>query len=431
MKFRPAPICGTTLDEPATQQSLPMASETLLVTVICLIIILFAYSLIFQKSETPRVLRGVLQSRNALRSSTLASRAALNQRLVEIFDIDNAFTTTDPVYHSRFTKEIRGKLDTRDEGWRTLATSTFDNLRHIILLKQETQGDKKYVQLTPLVQSLVFRFVLHKFFRNIPSPSEDDVEIITTCINSLWLATKFHGSQADTNLLETQKQLERRLRKVFEKSPTDRINGRASPLNIIIPAYESVWRVALRCFLEAPFHNQGKEINESITLVDYQRIFARFMRDPSPSVFETPFQNTQISIKHVVDEALRLYTPTRRIHRQTEHGMVKIDVEWLHRDSASWGLDAEEFRPRRWEGTRLRGVNGKLAFLPFGLGALSCPAKEFAPMMIGILVAALMGGVGEAWELTDEGNGGDVLSDGVLDGGREAYAGLWLRKIES
>lgn len=52
-------------------------------------------------------------------------------------------------------------------------------------------------------------------------------------------------------------------------------------------------------------------------------------------------------------------------------------------------------------------------------------------MMIGILVAALMGGVGEAWELTDEGNGGDVLSDGVLDGGREAYAGLWLRKIES
>jgi hypothetical protein len=408
-----------------------MASKAFLVTVVCLAIVLFAYSLILPKSKTPRVLRGVLQSRHALRSSTLASRAAPNQRLLEIFKIDNAFTTSDPVYHSRFTKEIGGKLNTPDEGWRTLATSTFDNLRHTILLKQEKQGDKKYVRLNPLVQSLVFRFVLLKFFPDIPSPSEDDVEIITTCINSLWLATKFHGSQADANLFETQMQLERSLRKVFEKSPTDRINGRVSPLNIIIPAYESAWRVALRCFLEARFRSQGNEVDESIPLVDYQRVFARFMRDPNPSVLESPFQNTQISIKHVVNEALRLYAPTRRIHRQTEYGVVKIDLEWLHRDPASWGLDAEEFRPLRWQGVLLRGVNGKMEFLPFGLGALSCPAKEFAPMMIGILVGALMGGVGEAWELTDEENGGDVLGDGVLDGGREAYAKLWLRKIES
>jgi Cytochrome P450 len=90
-----------------------------------------------------------------------------------------------------------------------------------------------------------------------------------------------------------------------------------------------------------------------------------------------------------------------------------------------------EFRPERWENVLLRGVNEKLAFLPFGLGALSCPAKDFAPMMIAVLVGALMGGVSDAWKLVDEGTDGDVLGVEVLDGGREAYAGLCLRKIES
>jgi hypothetical protein len=88
-----------------------------------------------------------------------------------------------------------------------------------------------------------------------------------------------------------------------------------------------------------------------------------------------------------------------------------------------------EFTPERRDGVCLNGLNGKIAFLPFGLRDLSCPAKKVALMMIGILVGALMGGVGEWWELVDGKVRGDVLGDEVLDGEREAYAGLRLRKI--
>jgi hypothetical protein len=322
-------------------------------------------------------------------------------------------------------------LQTRDEKWKILATTAFNNFRESLLLEQETHGDGKFVKLVPLVQYLVFRVILLKFFPQIPEPSKDDVKFITARINSLWLATKYHSSQTDANLPETKMRLERGLREIFEKSPTDQMDGRANPLNIIIPAYESIWRVVLRCFLEVRFRAQGKETDDGVENFDCQPIFARFMHMPNPSVFETPFMDTHISIKHIVNEALRLYPPTRRIHRQIENERVKIDVEWLHRDPVSWGLDAEEFRPERWEGVRLKGGHAKLAFLPFGVGALSCPAVKFAPMMMGVLVGVLMEGVDDGWELVDSWIGGDVLGTRVLDGGREAYAGLCLRKIEN
>ena len=137
----------------------------------------------------------------------------------------------------------------------------------------------------------------------------------------------------------------------------------------------------LRCFLEVTFRNHGSDAG-----LKYKQIFDHFMSHPNHPVLETSFQDTQISVKHIVNEALRLYPPTRRIHQQLNNEMVKIDVEWLHHDPAFWGADVEEFKPERWQDPLWRGVGGKLVFMPFGLGDLSCPAKKFAPMMIGILV---------------------------------------------
>ncbi|KAE9375981.1 hypothetical protein N431DRAFT_532153 [Stipitochalara longipes BDJ] len=341
--------------------------------------------------------------------------------------IDDALTTTDQVYHANWVREVRVILNTRDDEWNALATFALSNLRHTLLLNQIQVKKKRLVYLVQLVQSLVFRIVLSKFFPEVLQPVEKDVRFLTAHINSLWLATKLHPSQADINVLELKRQLEIQLRKIFQISPNKQIGSKANPLNIIIPAYESLWRVVLRCFLEVRFRQNLKHVDE----VDYSRIFSRFMGHPNPSVFEAPFQDTHISIKHIVNEALRLYPPTRRIHRQLTNEMVKIDVEWLHRDSISWGPDAEDFRPERWEGVLLKDVERKLApaFMPFGLSDLSCPAKSFAPIMIGLLVGALMGGVGEGWDLVDEKMAGDVLEAKVLDGRREAYAGLRLRKI--
>jgi hypothetical protein len=402
------------------------------VPALCLTAALWVYFRFFYTNhgnKQPRTLRDLQQCRIALRSSTLASRAAPNQRLAEVFNIDNALTTTNRVYHDSIVQGIRLNLQTPDDEWNTLATFALNNLRHTILLNLVVEDGQKSAVLVPVVQSLVFRVVLLKFFPKIIKPSEDDVQYITTQINLLWLATKHGPSQADSDLLEMKGQLKVRLRRVFGKSPDEQINGRANPLNIIIPAYESIWRVVLRCFLEVRFRKFENEIEESVTKRKYKMIFRNFMSHPNPSVFESSFQDTHIAVKHIVNEALRLYPPTRSIHRQLNNEMVRIDVEWLHRDPVSWGRDAEEFKPERWVGVLLKGVDGKMAFTPFGLGGLSCPAKKFAPMMIGILVGALVGGVDEGWEVVDEKLGGDVLGTKVLDGGREAYEGLRLRRF--
>lgn len=52
-----------------------------------------------------------------------------------------------------------------------------------------------------------------------------------------------------------------------------------------------------------------------------------------------------------------------------------------------------------------------------------------APMLTGVLVGALMGGVSERWELVAYGSD-ELLGKKVLDGGREAYAELRLKKVE-
>lgn len=56
-----------------------------------------------------------------------------------------------------------------------------------------------------------------------------------------------------------------------------------------------------------------------------------------------------MSVKHIVDEALRLYPPTRRIYRSLHNGCeIAVDVEFLHRDQKTWGEDAGVFDPKRW-----------------------------------------------------------------------------------
>jgi len=401
-----------------------MAFQDLCILVLCIFAASWVYFSIFHNSRTPRTVRDLQQCREILKASTLSSRAAPNQRLVEVFNINNALTTTNWVYHDYWVREIRVRLNTQDEEWNTLATFASSNLCRTLLLNQVQGENERSVNLAQLVQSLVFRIVLQKFFHKVPQPGEVDVQFITSRINSLWLATKHHTSQSDANILDLKMELEGRLRTIFELPPTGKIAGKDNPLNTIIPAYESLWRVVLRCFLEVHF----KE-NATTDQIDYARIFSRFMAHPNTSVFEAPFQDTDISIKHIVNESLRLYPPTRRIHRQLKDEVVKIDVEWLHRDPLSWGPDAQEFRPQRWEGVLKKDVKAKMAFLPFGLGELSCPARNFAPMLIGVLVGSLMGGVGEGWVLVGEGSD-DVLEAKVLDGGREAYAGLRLRKSE-
>jgi hypothetical protein len=363
----------------------------------------------------------------------LSQRALPNQRLVSAFGIDNAFTTTDPIWHAKFVHDAKEKIritDTRH--WKTLATAAADHItRRASKLCPTGSGS---IHLVPFIQVLVFNIVMMQFFPEIAVPSEDDVKTITSLINTLWLASKqdqdHPSSSTSTSQFEKHKaELSCAIPKVFGVYA----KGRDNPLNILIPAYETLWRIVLRAFLEIRFR--------SAVHSDLTPIFRRFIENPSRLTFELSHYSSGISIKHLVNESLRLYPPTRRIYRQMglDDGARKerlgVDVEALQRQESIWGNNALDWDPRRW----VNKIKTNEGFVPFGMGKFECPARgSFGPMMVGVLVGSLVLGFpdkdGVRWEVADEAEreGLEEIFGGAgvpLQGGREAYVGLRLVKV--
>ncbi|EPE30528.1 Cytochrome P450 [Glarea lozoyensis ATCC 20868] len=271
-----------------------------------------------------------------------------------------------------------------------------------------------------------------------------DIQYITSNINSLWMASK----DCSLEPLPQKKALLEQLSNIFSIFPPLDPNGDSrNPLNIILPAYETLWRVVLRCFLEVHFRATSNQ-------AEMQDSLNSLMSCPTQETFED-VSAEGISAKVIVREALRLYPPTRRIHRlispinPVPHGpwyqllnlldmaptndpevIHAIDVEHLHRTPEIWGEDSLTFNPSRTHDAK------QVGFMPFGARPFVCPAgNSFAPMMIGICVGALIKAFpddaeGEGWKLMDvEGKRVDLAKiDGPLDNGREGFSGLVLTR---
>ena len=115
------------------------------------------------------------------------------------------------------------------------------------------------------------------------------------------------------------------------------------------------------------------------------------------------------------------------VHGET----VAIDVEYLQRMEEVWGANAKDFRPSRWiEVESEPDAEHKKAWMPFGNGSYRCPVHNLAPMMIGILVGILLESFGSSmWRLV--GQNESALNEEVLENGREAFEGLWIRKVRT
>ncbi len=80
---------------------------------------------------------------------------------------------------------------------------------------------------------------------------------------------------------------------------------------------------------------------------------------------------------------------------------MKIDIEFLHGDQITSERDGSAFRPKRWEVVLSKGLNGKVAFLPFEPGELSVRQRNLRRRSLGYRSGVLMGGVDELWGLGD------------------------------
>ncbi|TVY17847.1 Cytochrome P450 [Lachnellula arida] len=384
-------------------------------TALCVAVISVGFAFVYPRLISGRkacgaheYIRNPDQAKALLANSSLASRAIPNGRLVSAFGISNAFTTVNPAHHRNFVYKAKQLIRMQDEDWNTIGKAAVDSASRIAGTFQEASGLKP---LETSIQLLVFQAVMGKFFPHIqPAPSDIDVEYIAATINDLWVASK---CSYDQQLLHDRKtEFHRRLETILDCDI-----AADNPLNIILPAYETLWRVVFRCFLEIRFRPSFDD------RCAWTKLFSKLLSDPTQSNFEAR-PGSQASVKDIVLEALRLYPPTRRIYRFQDNTLIAVDIEHIHRDPSMWGPDADTFNP-----SRIEDMN-RQAFMPFGKGCFACPAENiFGPMMIGIIVGALVTQLDSSFTLVDA-KGEEVdLGSGPLDNGREAYGGLCLRRM--
>jgi len=352
----------------------------------------------------------------------LASRANPNQRLVRAFGIDSAFTTVDDKWRKEFrndaTKIMTG-LELVD--WKRIAefAKTLVHEREIGLAYG---GSEDRFELDNFVRTLSLKITLHVFFKLSPEQLNDfgvehAIEQTTSCINTLWIESK--------TSIEVSKEKKQKLWEALDSITDMGSKPRKNPLNFILPAYETLWRVVLSCFIEVTFRKGAQQM--------WRDELGHFLDDPTGASFENASSDsppTSVAVKFIVNEALRLYPSTKSVYRElkTEGNetpeLVVADIEQCQRLPEIWGLEPERFMPARWEAFT---QETQRSLMTFGAGGFVCPAKpKYGPFMIAILVAALATNISpEKWILKLYRDGSEVgreLGDGeALMSDRKTY----------
>ena len=340
------------------------------------------------------------------------SRAIPNQRLVRAFQIDNGFTTSDAIYGRQFrrkaVKMIRQVTSTNRGGWHQIATVAREIATTYF---RESMSDDR-ADLDLIVQVVTLKAVLSLFFEVGATTYTDATAFaIARTINLLWMQSKSVTGHQSTDFSS--------LKSLMQGIGLDWTNTNDNPLNILLPAYETLWRVVARCLIEVGFRPSAD--------AEWRPLLQTFIANPTTQTFSKIIApgEPNISVEFLVNEALRLYTPTRRIYRhvhfpsQQMPELLAADIEGCHRQLHIWGDDSHRYRPARWMAA---DQNMRDAFMPFGGGDWICPASAgFGPMMIGVLVATFAEIIAaEDWELQLRGDEGSRILDDetVLDSDR-------------
>jgi hypothetical protein len=302
-------------------------------------------------------------------------------------------------------------------------------------------GTKGKVMLAPMIRALALKTslaVLFEMKEDVDAEHCKHLVDLGNIIHETWMGMKRENKE---EILEFKVNhiLQGQLLAVFNvkqhhkgtgKGNIDINNPRSNPLNLILPSFETLWRIVLRLFLVLHDHDDRKE--------GYKQIFLDFVQNPTSTQFNLELSEELISAEYLVKEALRLYPPTRRIRRVFQFAdsnsdnhvtVAAADVEACQLDTDVWGVDALQFKPARWRKVHsASGVeNRDRNFLAFGARPFLCPAsRDFSPMVIALLVGILLEGF-------PSGDGGDCDGSKWVLGSNDAadmegvYLGARLR----
>ncbi|KAL8966078.1 MAG: hypothetical protein Q9183_003530 [Haloplaca sp. 2 TL-2023] len=262
--------------------------------------------------------------------------------------------------------------------WKHIATTATHLAEGIV---EKMRGpDKGFGRLEEMVQIIALKIVFEQFFPDVRKENLTDEMMvdIAQLINRQWIASK---TEEDGSVLGL-----RHFRPMLEELNLYSENPEENPLNILLPVYETLWRVVLGCTIEVVFRPSAN--------AEWREILKNFRGAPEKRQFvRRDLGDDGVSAEMLVNEALRLYPPTRRIYRQykipskSQAELIAADIEACHRLPEIWGDESHKYQPLRWH---TDASSMKKAFMPFGGKPSLCPAQaNFGPLMIGVLVAAL------------------------------------------
>ncbi|CAG8890185.1 unnamed protein product [Penicillium egyptiacum] len=420
-----------------------------------------------------QIIAGVLKSTEKQQSNVFSphqAKAMANRHLPIAFGIDNAFTRTDSVHASSFVEKVKPLINLSAEQWHNVSEFARATTSHWIehgfpgldlicrnnCHPEKQKLDRNRINVASLAQILSLKVVLWLMFDKKTQDQTCDENLLTLAqsINRVWISSKLKATENDIPRFEDDLLLQTSLANIFGKHDHPEKNA----LNVILPSFETMWRIVLRAFIEIRFAT-GKEVpawRETMIAFAEKPTKSQFDAGPPPSLSRPESSNdpsmgditgvqSSPSANYIVRESLRLYVPTRHVHRAyqwdqgmgTSHEIISADIEGCHMRSDIWGTDAERFNPNRW--SVLTPAQGD-AFMPFGCPPFECPAKPtFGPRMMGVLVGSLLMAVESkeqsgTWTLDCE----DGVVLGHLSSGkklcphRNAYTDLYLvRSLES
>ncbi|KNG45995.1 cytochrome p450 [Stemphylium lycopersici] len=401
-------------------------------------------------------------------SNLQQARTEPNERLKRVFGIDNIFTNAIDskrpfidMVEKLMWRAMKTEGRTEDGDWSDLchqATTFFKEY----LERPETDT----IRLAGLTQYMVLKLSLCYLFEGASealATSEthfDDTKYIGRRINELWIESK-RADGAQLPEWKEEEKLHVALRRATSASQAttaiDPMTPKQNPMNLLLPAYETMWRVVLRCFLEVGHRDVPSAAAWIATMRGYVEDLRHSTCTPNQAFHKETTTNGKVRPAEIVKEALRLYPPTRRVHRSFDGKQVAANFEECHRFEILGGSDPSAYRPERWQTIAyperqkfyeqaarpeedgafvgykkakdgLKAAEEKLGYMPFAyFCAADHPAtKEFASKMIALLVGVLCEGLDGGWELE---HAASLPEMGVpLDSDRAAYEDLKLRR---
>jgi hypothetical protein len=360
-------------------------------------------------------------SKNTL--SALEARARPNQRLKLAFGIESCFTSSDEKSCKSFRTQVEKLLYAEQSEWVNFATTARDTADEALDAEEDNASLFRVVQLMTL--KTMMRVLWPD--RDPKQCTNEQISTLAHEVNLQWLRSKEIKTNDNPSWrFDKQISLGDAVKAVFPD--WDETNSEHNPCNLILPGYETMWRVVLRCFIEITARHHDESYCWKHTVYD-------FVETPTKQQLEAPKLRyaSEVTAIHIAKEALRLYPPTRRIYREYRSGDgqkidVSADVEAMQRDSIVWKDEPNVFVPERWIGLEAGHDN---SYMPFGASPFNCPAKRyknvpmpFGPSMVALLAGALVEATLSRWDIH-----GDFPDKSCpLDTEREAYSAAVLER---